>query len=332
MRFFLGLIAEWVVTGVRIISDAVFATKNIGGENMLMTDNQKKKWLNSHGILDENDSVDQLIVQRDSSTFEIEEYSLSLEDKEMMEKFQLIQTPVTQSLSKFKLCSSSYKEVGKLEYVNEENTIENTNKYVIDFISDSRIFIDHLESWVKKNVPTYYREWKAEQSKIYDEKIAYRLCYQLRNFSQHVNLPIGVVSSRLEKLEDGSREFKNVCLLDGQAIIRDSQFMNKLNINKNFFDSEKNCSFLQYAEEYFKDLFLLYLHALVVFMNDKISDIEEVKAYLLRAGFRGPLYKTTLSKKEIIDNDQMELSPIVSVSMIDDFMRKMGKMGVINIV
>ena len=70
------------------------------------------------------------------------------------------------------------------------------NRRFLNFLSSLRQFLDHTETRLKrqyKGVPAVAAAFKARTSQAYDTTFAYRFFYRLRNFGQHLGMPIGFV-------------------------------------------------------------------------------------------------------------------------------------------
>lgn len=77
--------------------------------------------------------------------------------------------------------------------MNDDNEKLNTNRYLLNYLFSFRTYIDHLETFIKREYGKDSREineFKALTGKLYDENFAYRFFYKLRNYAQHCGLPI----------------------------------------------------------------------------------------------------------------------------------------------
>jgi len=70
---------------------------------------------------------------------------------------------------------------------------DNSNRLLLNYLSSIRTFIDHSNTVLKRkfgeNSKTYL-EYKNILSVFYDNSFAYRFFYKLRNYAQHVGLPL----------------------------------------------------------------------------------------------------------------------------------------------
>lgn len=69
----------------------------------------------------------------------------------------------------------------------------NINRLLLNYLSSIKTFIDHLETFIKRkfgNESYEFSELKKLLSSIYDNSFSYRFFIKLRNYTQHVGLPI----------------------------------------------------------------------------------------------------------------------------------------------
>lgn len=77
----------------------------------------------------------------------------------------------------------------------------NVNRLLLNYLSSIRTFLDHTRTYVSRKYgkqSVQLVEYDKSLSGIYDISFAYRFFYKLRNYSQHVGLPIGNVQYKTE--------------------------------------------------------------------------------------------------------------------------------------
>lgn len=75
-----------------------------------------------------------------------------------------------------------------------------TNRILINYLSSTKMFIEHTEMNIKRYYgfeSANFKTWKIATNNEYDNHVEYRFLYQLRNYTQHIGLPIGSVSRSL---------------------------------------------------------------------------------------------------------------------------------------
>lgn len=67
------------------------------------------------------------------------------------------------------------------------------NALTINILSSGRSLIDYMETILKNQKKEKYVDFKKNYiSKVFDEEFSYKLCYYLRNYSQHGHMPVSV--------------------------------------------------------------------------------------------------------------------------------------------
>jgi len=74
------------------------------------------------------------------------------------------------------------------------------NRKIINYLSSSRTFIDYLSKILKKQKKG--NVLKNFLTKIYDDNFSYRFYYKLRNYSQHIGLPLTWISVDVSDLKN----------------------------------------------------------------------------------------------------------------------------------
>lgn len=111
----------------------------------------------------------------------------------------------------------------KVLIMNDDSEKLNTNRHLLNYLFSFRTYIDHLETFIKREYgkqSNEVKEFKTLTAKIHDENFTYRFFYNLRNYSQHCGLPIdifeiqpsilsGIYSVKLKIEFDGKKLLQN---------------------------------------------------------------------------------------------------------------------------
>jgi hypothetical protein len=103
---------------------------------------------------------------------------------------------LNQSLEKLVWLSTSLHRVTRNDY---NHVYSNTNRLLLNYLSSIKTFIDHLETFISRKFGDESQEFielKKLLSLIYDNSSNYRFFYKLRNYTQHVGLPIHNIEFR----------------------------------------------------------------------------------------------------------------------------------------
>lgn len=74
-----------------------------------------------------------------------------------------------------------------------DKVFQNVNRLFLNYLSSIRTFLDHSETFLKRKYgenSNEFKEFKKIISYFFDNSFAYRFFYKLRNYSQHIGLPI----------------------------------------------------------------------------------------------------------------------------------------------
>jgi hypothetical protein len=82
------------------------------------------------------------------------------------------------------------------------------NRHILNFLSAARMFLDHSEYNLKKRYgqnSNRLERFKNACSSAYDAQFSYRFMYELRNYSQHCDMPLGTLQLQSKSREEDSR-------------------------------------------------------------------------------------------------------------------------------
>jgi hypothetical protein len=79
------------------------------------------------------------------------------------------------------------------------NMIIEVNRHVLNFLSAMKTFLDHTETRLKRehgDTSTGVQVFKDASARAFDGHFSYRFIYQLRNYTQHCGMPLGVIRAK----------------------------------------------------------------------------------------------------------------------------------------
>ena len=94
-----------------------------------------------------------------------------------------------------------YIEETPMDYPRVDNMILNVNRYMLNYLSAVRTYLDHSETNLKKcygRKSQRFLRFKSACSDAYDEHFPYRFLYELRNYAQHCGMPISALELHTE--------------------------------------------------------------------------------------------------------------------------------------
>lgn len=150
-----------------------------------------------------------------------------------------------------------------------------TNRFLINYLSSAKMFIEHTELTIKKKYgekSQQFQEWKIDTALEYDNHFAYRFLYQLRNYTQHSGLPIGSISKQL--VENNGEETKVLKIsFNRDKLLEDSFNWKKL--RKEIEDLPEKFLVLDLVNEFNGCMARLYQSALAQISKDLASSIQD---------------------------------------------------------
>lgn len=165
-----------------------------------------------------------------------------------------------------------------------ENVFYATNRLLLNYLTSVKTFLDHSETKLNRKFGKGSEElicFKNVTSFFYDNSFAYRFFYKLRNYAQHIGLPLTNVGFKIEynreiNLMEGSLRayFKSSDLLekyDSWSIVKDDLKNGKSEIN------------------------------LTTILFEMTQNIKEVKK-CVEDIFKKPLIERTLALKKMIEH------------------------------
>jgi hypothetical protein len=102
------------------------------------------------------------------------------------------------SLQQLTSMSISWNSVKREDY---NDVYLNVNRLLLNYLSSVRTFIDHADTFFKRKFggeSKEYIEFKKILSAFYDNSFAYRFFYKLRNYTQHVGLPVHTIDFKTD--------------------------------------------------------------------------------------------------------------------------------------
>ena len=284
-------------------------------------------------LADDDDII--LLARQKSNTFELEEYCLTEDDENQIDRFFKIRDE-RMSISVFHdLFRQEYdvltrfeKEMSKRNYGHPNDQV---NRNIINFVSNTKLFIDYLEGFVKKMYPNRYAKWKEQQRTYYERTIEYPILYHLRNHVQHAGLPIH--SIHMELVTNGDEESTIVTFNMSKSSLLKNSGLNSHARNCLLKIDEEEISFMPLAKEYAKMVENLYILALHFFVDMHIAEIKQIELYFKSRDLVEHLYRARIKKKHYIEGalNRLSLQPLCGQADVLDLVLDLCKLHVLTL-
>lgn len=110
--------------------------------------------------------------------------------------------------------SEEYVKNPRMGWLRIERMVLDLNRYILNYLSAVRTFLDHTETNIKKRYgknSQRARRFKDACSNAYDKYFSYRFLCGLRNYAQHCGMPLGELTLQSVEIDPYSKEVRH-CL------------------------------------------------------------------------------------------------------------------------
>ena len=198
-----------------------------------------------------------------------------------------------------------------------------SNKLILDYISDVRVFIDSTANWVKKNIPDYFDKWDNIRKDLYSTSASYGICYHLRNYVQHkMYVPTKAISVFSSNKVD--------YMLDIDNLLDDSQFISKGELPDDYFKDRSHVYLKGHVVEYHNQLHYLYLLAMRKYFIAKGKKVKEWHDYFAKRKFPSRLYELVTTKMELFGTGKAQFDLLDTHDTVSEFMDQLVKWGFVD--
>ncbi|HDM8552561.1 TPA: hypothetical protein P0P22_000441 [Staphylococcus aureus] len=220
------------------------------------------------------------VVTDEEKIMKITDKKLTSEDKQVFQKiatssyrFNVVKEMYDYYLYDFKIIKDYIKNKRNLN--NEFKSIDFINLYFLHILSTARTFYQYTENLFKSIGEKEFKEWKNNISNIYDNNFSYRLCYQMRSFTQHHGLAITNIKEKLVVNCNGEE------INDYQLFIDPSILLNtNYNWNKAFKSDLENYNglidFYQLIIDYDECIKNMLLYSFIGLINKYSTELNQL--------------------------------------------------------
>lgn len=210
------------------------------------------------------------------------------------------------------------------------------NRYFIHLLSSGKLFVDFSENLIKdifdKNGLEFITFHKLASTQ-FDENFYYRFCYKLRNFTQHVGLPITRLVSKSN--EDGDVEVNFQISLDYLINFKKS-FNWGTKLRKELMEIAEYENFM-----YVDDILSGYIEGIselrieynyFLFKHFK-KELREISGKLKELGFdKHRYYILSKTKKELLLSEgKFVLNPLSGIAEIFEIYKDLEQIGIVKL-
>ena len=253
------------------------------------------------------------------------------------DKIRDIKENFTKVKQMFEMLSSDVEDFLDLLKSNSKLNVKYESKEVmrsmVHLLSSAKLFIEYSIVQCKKysnQDNSLEDKFKQISSKQFDDNFSHRFCLYLRNFTQHVGLPISCVK---QSVVNGIE--KKQYLIDIDYLLNSSfkwrklklELLERRKINK-YIDAE------EIVLDYYDSLSILFLFFNKLLLGKFHIELLEIKSELKNMGLEVKQYCLYRISKEDLKNKNInaEIIPLFSLNTIDEIYIELGEYGLVNIV
>lgn len=264
-----------------------------------------------------------------SGYYELSDYDLSKEIESIIDEYNEINKIYYQLENFFNIVEEEYYEISMYENeakIAKHFTGDKVNKLVIDYVSNFRLTINYFDNKVKKVFSEKQNEWKRIENFYFENYFSYRLIYHLRNYVQHVGIPIDNVSRKLVNY-NGVEELLIEFNMDRRELLKDGLHKEVKSTLIELYDGQDYISIMPLIHESSKILHNLYSIFNKYFFDKYFTDLNRISQALYKNNLRGNLKKLVVTKDYLISGnmDGVEEYDLVSYEKVVIFKNKVKK-------
>ncbi|WP_035450324.1 hypothetical protein, partial [Lactobacillus crispatus] len=252
------------------------------------------------------------------------EVSVTNQDRKIMDKFAEFRHKAYAAYSIFDIENQAFDLLMNQKPHFPPRAPDAGNKLILDYVSDAKVFLDSTRNWIKKNVPDYFDEWDGIRKDLYSTSIAYRICYNLRNYVQHkMYVPINSVCVFSSDFVDYRLDIKN--------LMNDKQFLNKVELPEDYLKDSNNIYLKKYIAVYHNQIHYLYLLAVRKYFIAKSKKLKQWHDYFAKRKFPSKLYELTTTKNLLFTEGVAEYNLLDTHDTVKNFMDQLVKWGFVDL-
>lgn len=208
------------------------------------------------------------------------------------------------------------------------------NRFMIHLLSSGKLFVDFNENQIKQKYSKDSEEFDCIHSFAnhqYDTNFAYRFCHSLRNYSQHIDLPINEVKAVSPDDETVIIDF----YIDLDYLLNSNFKWKKLKAELIKLNQETSkIDAIALVKEYFNALTELYGNYNKLFLKLNHNTLVDIKSKLESLKLKhSRYYISKISKYDLKYNPgNYTMSPLAAFAEIEEIYIELSKIGLVKIV
>lgn len=218
-------------------------------------------------------------------------------------------------------------------YPESKQDLDSLPRIFMHILSSGVLFVKYLENFMKENYGKNSDEAKEIRSKLsefYDNEFVYRFMYELRNYSQHKEIPVHHINSQL--IDHPKKKVKIEVEINTNRLIESGYGWKKV-FREDFSKRKPIISVRYLLREYFRIISLIYGAANEIYLSKDIQEILKIRTALDQVyQTSSPLFISEISKKSLAYKPtNYRMTPFPSQYDINKLMVELSKMGLVEL-
>lgn len=306
-------------------------------ENSILTEEQIKGIDEKYSHLKDTDVIESLgryEMDSEQNNLVITEFPINKEDLiEISNQISNIQQEFERLKVMYKMFISDVFDFLKLNSeLEKKNKVTNeldVNRFMMHLLSSGKLFVDFAENQIKTKHRQKFKKFHKLTSQQYDNSFAYRFCYNLRNFSQHVGIPISALHKKQDYVDD---EKAIISLWIEKDYLLNSSFnWKKL---RNEIEARNDIDAVELVKSYMEAITILYGEYNKFLLNIHHCNLINLKLSLENFGLVHKKYCIVERTKYNLKYNPANITtrPLLGLADIDTIYAHLSEIGIVKLV
>ena len=306
-------------------------------ENSILTEEQIKGIDEKYSHLKDTDVIESLgryEMDSEQNNLVITEFPINKEDLiEISNQISNIQQEFERLKVMYKMFISDVFDFLKLNSeLEKKNKVTNeldVNRFMMHLLSSGKLFVDFAENQIKTKHRQNFKKFHKLTSQQYDNSFAYRFCYNLRNFSQHVGIPISALHKKQDYVDD---EKAIISLWIEKDYLLNSSFnWKKL---RNEIEARNDIDAVELVKSYMEAITILYGEYNKFLLNIHHCNLINLKLSLENFGLVHKKYCIVERTKYNLKYNPANITtrPLLGLADIDAIYAHLSEIGIVKLV
>lgn len=219
------------------------------------------------------------------------------------------------------------------QYPEANKDLESLPRLFMHILSSGVLFLTYLENFMKEHYGKDSNEAKKMKSKLsefYDNEFVYRFMYELRNYSQHKEIPVQTINFQL--INHPKKKARLDIEINTNRLLQSGYRWKKI-FRDDFSERHPIIKVRDLLRDYFETITLVYGAANEIYLKKDVEEIIRIKEALDQIySTSSPLFIARITKVDLAYNPtNYNMIPFPSQYNITKIMVDLSKMGLVKL-